>query len=237
MALSSLVEIVQRACDELSLARPNAVVGSSNTQARQLLALANAAGRDLMRSHDWSALQTVATFATVSGTSAYDLASDYDRMISDTAWNRTSKMVLTGPDTPQIVRFLNDGWGVSASINQRFSINGTTITIWPAPSAAETLGYGYVSNKWARAVNTTPQTEFLADTDTSVFDPDLLKAEIKWRFMAAKGMFADALRSEAMDLRNLKIAADLGGSVLNMVPEPIYGAIDMAHVLEGSWDL
>jgi hypothetical protein len=47
-----------------------------------------------------------------------------------------------------------------------------------------------------------------------------MKAEIKWRFMAGKGMYADALKDEAMAMRALKIAGDIGGTTLQMQPHP-----------------
>jgi hypothetical protein len=47
-----------------------------------------------------------------------------------------------------------------------------------------------------------------------------MKAEIKWRFMAGKGMYADALKDEAMATRTLKIAGDIGGTTLQMQPIP-----------------
>lgn len=237
MALSSLVEIVQRAADELGLARPTAVAAGTSAEARQLFACANAAGRDLMRAHDWGALRTSTTFTTVSGTANYDLATDYDRMVPDTAWNRTSRWMLVGPDSPQVNRWLNDSATAQASVRQRFIINGTRVNVWPTPTAAETVGYLYVSNKWARSSAAVAQTEFQADTDTSVFDPDLVKAELKWRFMAAKGMNADALKTEAMVLRDQRIAFDIGGTKLSLSPEPAAQFIELDQVADSSWSL
>lgn len=244
MAFSTLLEIITRVCDETGFAsRPTVVVGSSRPDDRRLLACANAAGRDLMKAHEWGSLQTSATITTANGTADYSLASDYDRMISDTGWNRTKKMFLSGPDTPQVNRYLNDGWGVSASINQRFRIKGLTITIWPTPTAIETLGYEYISNKWAQSyddeenpTDPTPQLEFLADTYTTVFDPELMKKEIIWRFASGKGMYADGLKAEAFALRDQRIASDLGGTILNMVPEPDY-APGAVNVQDGDWDI
>jgi hypothetical protein len=97
MAFSTVLEIINRAADEIGLSRKTAVVGSSDNETRQLLAHANAAGRDLMRAHDWGALQTLGTITTANGTATYDLASDYDRMIADTAWDRTTTWQVAGP--------------------------------------------------------------------------------------------------------------------------------------------
>src|SRR5687768_6544164 len=108
MAFATLAEIANRAADELSIARPTAYFGSTTPDGRLLLACANGAGRDLMRAHEWGALQTLGTVTTADGTSSYSLASDYDRMISDTGWDRTNDWMMVGPDTPQINRYLNE---------------------------------------------------------------------------------------------------------------------------------
>lgn len=237
MALSTVLDIIKRACDELGLPRPSTVATSTKPQDIQMFAFANAAGRDLLEAHEWSVLQTLQTVTTANGTSDYSLASDYDRMVSDTWWNATRKRFVIGPDNQQIQRFLNDGWGVAASVNQRFSIHGSTLTIWPTPTATETTHYVYISNKWARSSGSAAQEEFAADTDTSVFDGNLLKAEIKWRFMSAKGMYSDGLRTEAMMLRDNRIAADLGGTVLDMLAQPPDPFIGLANIPDGSWSV
>ena len=52
----SLLEIVQTACNELGLNAPASVVGSTDLQVIQLLALVNRDGNELYRSNDWTAL-------------------------------------------------------------------------------------------------------------------------------------------------------------------------------------
>lgn len=239
MSYSTLLDIVQRAADELAgVTRPTVVVASSDPIARQLYAHANAAGRDLMRLHEWTALHTTTTIATVNGTSTYSLASDYDRMIVDTLWNRTNKQIGIGPDSPVINRFLNESGTASVGIHPRFRLAGTSLVIWPTPTSVQTLVYEYASNKWARSSLSVAQIEFLTDTDTSVFDPDLLKAEIKWRYMAGKGFYADALKDEAMAMRDLKIAGDIGGTVLDMGPDNDDDRfIGLDNVKDASWSL
>jgi hypothetical protein len=235
MAFSTLLEIIQTATDELGLPRPVAVAASADIQSRQLYAAANAAGRALMRAHPWASLQAVGTITTANGTVSYSLASDYDRMIQDTGWDRTNHWRMVGPDTPQANRELLESNLVQVGVNKRFRLKGTTVSIFPTPSTVETLVYEYVSNEWAASSAGVAQTSFLIDTDTSIFDPDLVKAEIKWRFMSAKGMFADGLKAEADDLRNLKIAGDLGGTVLSMEPDRAPPFLSLNNVPDGNF--
>lgn len=53
----TLLEIVQTTCNELGLNAPDTVVGNTDLQVKQLLALLNRDGNELYRSHDWTCLQ------------------------------------------------------------------------------------------------------------------------------------------------------------------------------------
>lgn len=53
----SLLQIVQAVCAELGLIQPAQVVGTTDLQTQQLLALANREGNELYRSNDWTTLQ------------------------------------------------------------------------------------------------------------------------------------------------------------------------------------
>lgn len=237
MALSTLLEICQRASDELSIARQSAYVGGSTSDSRTLLACAQAAGRELMRAHEWGALQTLGTITTANGTSSYALASDYDRMISDTGWDRTNDWMMVGPDTPQINRYLNESGVAQTGVRKRFRLQGTSLVIFPTPTAIATLVYEYVSGKWARSSGSVAQAEFAADSDTTVFDADLMRAEIKWRYLAAKGMAFDDAKAEAFMIRESRIAADLGGTSLSMSPAPGAQFIELDNLPDNSWSL
>jgi hypothetical protein len=238
MAFQTLSEIANRAADELLIARPSAYVGGATPDGRLFLACANGAGRDLMRAHQWGALQSLGTITTVVSTSTYALADDYDRMIQDTGWDRTEGWMMVGPDSPQINRYLNESGVAQAGVRKRFRLQGTNVIIWPTPTAVETLVYEYVSNKWARAaVSSTPLVEFAADTDTTVFDPDLMRAEIKWRFLKSSGMAFEDMLGEAMVMREGRIAADLGGTTLTMSPEPGNQFIDLDNIPDSNWAL
>lgn len=237
MAFATLTEIANRAADELSIARPNAYVGGATPDGRLLLACANSAGRDLMRAHDWGALQALGTITTANGTSSYALATDYDRMISDTGWDRTNDWMMVGPDSPQINRYLNESGVAQTGPRKRFRLQGSNIVIWPTPTTVESLVYEYVSNKWAVDSGSTPQTEFTADTNTSYFDPELMKEEIKWRYRFSKGMAFEDNRAYAIMIRNQKIAADLGGTTIDLAPAPGSQFIELENLPENNWSL
>lgn len=64
----TLLELIQSVADELALNRPALVIGSTDPQTRQLLALLNRLGSDLARQYDWQELNKEHVFTTFSYT-------------------------------------------------------------------------------------------------------------------------------------------------------------------------
>jgi hypothetical protein len=172
----TLLQLVDQVSGELGLTQPAAVIGSSNNQTIQLLALAQRLGKDLVRDYEWqrlvqayiwqtqnavsttgnitanskvitnipstaalqvgnvvtgtgqtpyaeiltidSSTQVTLNAPVATSTSAvsmtfakqdYDLPGGYDRMISDTNWDRTDHWRNLGPKSSQDWQFLQGG--------------------------------------------------------------------------------------------------------------------------------
>lgn len=225
MALLTLLDIIQAASGELGLPVPQTIIGNASnnaTQARQMLAMANAAGRSLVRVHDWSPLLTLATITTVADQSDYALPAGFDRMVSDTFWDEAERKRVAGPDIPQYDRARRSSNIGQVGILKIFrQIGKTYVRIYPTPTVSDqALTYEYVSNLWVSPSAGTNTNIFAADDDTPLFDADLMVKEVKWRFMSAKGMDTTIHMADWRATLDQLIAADLGGSVLNMGPCP-----------------
>lgn len=212
---SSLLSIVTRACDELTLPRPTVVYASSDAQVRQLLALLQEEGRYLMMCYEWSFLRTLYTFSTVAGTETYAVPNAFDRIIPDTMWDQTNDMRVLGPDTAQLDRWRQQSTAGAAGIRKNYRLIGENVQLFPTPDAVATIGYEYISNQWAHSSNDS-QTEFLADTATSLFDPYLLIKGLKWRFLSTKGLDAQVARAEYENYLDMCKGKDNAGETLQM---------------------
>lgn len=215
-APSALLSIVQRTCDELTLPRPSSVYASTDPQVRQLLALLQAEGRYLMTCHDWSFLRTLYTFPTVASTATYAVPADFDRLIDDTMWDQTNQMKLCGPDQPQVDRWRQQSTTGQVGIRKNYRVLGSNIQLFPTPDSVVTIGYEYISNKWARSNVPAAQNEFLADTDTTYFDPYLMIKGLKWRFLSANGLEATASKLEYDSYLDATKNKDNAGETLRM---------------------
>src|SRR3990172_7457567 len=72
---STLLQLVDRAANELSLAAPASVISNTNQEVVQLLALTNAVGYELLGDHDWQTLvrehrENLVTFSYTGTTTA-----------------------------------------------------------------------------------------------------------------------------------------------------------------------
>jgi hypothetical protein len=229
VALETALEIAQRAMDELGLPRPTALATSTSVQSRQLLALLNAGGREFMRVHEWGDLITLATVTTEADESDYAVEADYHRMVDETHWDRTNDRRMGGPDSPQKDRWQRESGIALGSIHRTFrQIGKTEVRIYPTPTVAdETLVYEYVSRYWARSADADAKEEVTVDTDYTVFDADLMVKDLKWRFFAAKGWAAEALKAERDAALAALISADVGGKTLSLAGRRRRGDGDM----------
>jgi hypothetical protein len=219
MALTTLLEIVTRACDEMGLQRPTTVYGSTTFQDRQMLGLLQSAGRDLMEHHQWSTLVTTASVTLATASASYALPTDFHRLVDSAAWDRTQQFSVVGGITPQRHQYWLSSGQAAPQTFKEFRLNvrlgATTIYIHPEPTTTDSLHFLYVRNTWALN-GSTPIEEFASDAHTSVFNPQLMVKELKWRFRAAKGLDATDLIFERNAMLERLVAADVAAPPIDM---------------------
>lgn len=185
----TLLSIVTDTCGRLGLTQPSMVVGSTDLQVRQLLALANEEGASLAKRNDWQALTTEATFITtateVQGNTP--IPTDLDRFCPDTFFNRTQQRPLIGPVTPQEWQAIQ-AQPVLGFVYLTFRERQGEFIMTPVPTAGDTVAYEYVSKNWAKSSGNQPKASFTSDDDTTYLDEELIKLGLRWRFLKAKGL-------------------------------------------------
>lgn len=240
MALSSLLDIVTRACDEMALARPTNIIAATDRQTQQMLALLNTAGRDLMASHQWAALVATASITTATSSVNYTLPTDFDRLVDDASWDRTNQFPMMGSITPQRHQYWLSSGSVAPTTRKEFRVHhipgSSTVTVVPTPTSAEALLFFYVRNTWALS-GSTPIEEFAADTNTTIFKPQLLVKELKWRWKSAKGLASTDLMLERDRYYDYCVAADIGARALDMAGPNRMEPIDYLNIPDANWQL
>jgi len=299
----TLLQLVDQMSAELGLTQPATVIGSSNNQTVQILALANRLGKDLVRDYEWQRLvqayiwqtqnavsttgditansrvitnipntsglqvgnvitgtgQTpyaeiltidsssqvtlnapvTTSTASVSMTFAkqdYDLPSGYDRMISDTNWDRTDHWRNLGTKSSQDWQFLQGGI-ISIGPRERYRIYNNKFRIFQALTTVYNFSFEYVSNWWVCATGSDQGTKaaYTADTDTCVFPDDLMLAGLKFYFLKAKKLDYSIELGEFMRTLSYCKAQDVPVSAMSLAPVGMNQLVGPWSVQDGNW--
>jgi hypothetical protein len=299
----TLLELVDQVSGELGLTQPPLVIGSTNNQTIQLLALAQRLGKDLVRDFEWQKLvkayiwqtqnavsttgnitanskiitnipstanlqvgnvitgtgQTpyaeiltidsstqvtlnapvTTSTASVSMTFAkqdYDLPAGYDRMISDTNWDRTDHWRNIGTKSSQDWQFLQGGI-ISIGPRERYRIYNGKFRIFQALTTVYNFSFEYVSNYWVCAAGSSEGTkkEYTADTDTSVFPDDLMMAGLKFYFLKAKKLDYGIELGEFTRALSYNKAQDVPVPSMSLAPVGMNQLVGPWSVQDGNW--
>lgn len=174
-------------------------------------------------------MDMVAT-GTVMGTTltfakdTYPEATDFDHFINGTAWDRTNRWALLGPDSPQLDEYHRSGivtTGPRRHFRQVGNLTAGTYRLWPPPAIVDTpfqIAWEYCSLNWVRvAGGSILAASMTADTDVPLLDSQAIILGTKWRFLEAKGIpTAASMQVEYRDYVSQLIARDGGAPTLNM---------------------
>jgi hypothetical protein len=184
--------MIKNVCNEVGVAEPDSVIGSSDQQVKQLIAIANTEGRLLAHRHPkgWNKLIKEVSFTAVGTQSQGVLTtisgSDFDFIVNDTIWNQTTQDRLDGPLSPAFWQ-MNQAV-VTTSPYPDYRIRGGELLLATAPTAGNTLAWEYVSKNWCQSSASVGQAAWAADTDTGILDEDLMTLGVIWRWLHRNGL-------------------------------------------------
>ena len=141
----TMLELVQQVTAELNLAVPTYVAGNTNQDVQQVLALMNRAGFDLVKEHDWQALELEYRFYTTAITTTCDTINNtYDLLNVGNVTGLNSNYSVVGTNVPQDT-YVESVAGSTVTVSQLASATsvGGTVTFsqtkYPLPPDFETI--------------------------------------------------------------------------------------------------
>ena len=176
--------ILTQVAGELGLPRPATIVGLTDVQSLQLLALLNSAGNELLLYYPWEQFAKEWTLTSVVGQDSYDLPEDYGYLVAQTQWDRTDHWPLLGPKSAQEWAWLK-GSTVAQLPRLRFRMQGNQLKLFPIPEAGSSysLAMEYISNHWATTLVSsvvTPTNMVTLDADIVQYNPWLIVKFVKF---------------------------------------------------------
>jgi hypothetical protein len=142
---STMLQLVQQTTAELNLAVPSYVEGNTSQDVQQILALMNRAGYDLIKEHDWQALELEYRFYTTAITTTCDtIQNTYNLLnVGDvTGLNNNYSIVGTAIPQDTYVESVNGSTVTTSQLASANSIGGTVTfskTKYPLPPDYETI--------------------------------------------------------------------------------------------------
>ncbi len=186
----SLISIVQDACRHPSLGLPllTTVIGNTTSHAPLMLVAAKEELDSLATRANWQALTKEHTFTTTASAvqlTASAIPTDFDRMIHESIYNRTTRRQVYGPLSPE------DWQNIQASlvtmVDPAYRIRGGTILMSPTPASGDTIAYEYISKYKVLSAVSAEQVTWAADTDTTRFDEPIVTLGVVWRYRRGRG--------------------------------------------------
>jgi hypothetical protein len=212
----SLLTVCQNACYEIGLDAPTSIVGNTDDDARQLLALVNREGDYLSRRGTWQALQKEHTLALVNGTQTYALPADWRYILPDTTWDRTNQRQADNPVSPQEWQMLK-GWTQVGGLTRRLRIRNNLFEFEQAIAAADdgnTVALEYVSKFWCGTDAGVAKARYTLNTDIALIDEELITQGLIWRMLRAKGLDYETAYQEYELAVNQQFGRDRGAKKL-----------------------
>ena len=209
-------------------------------------AIGNGINQDTYISTIDSATQVTLTQAcTAAGTaqaitfckSKYALPSAYDRMVDNTQWDKSKHWVLLGPETQQQVEWLKSGY-IASGPRIRWYLQDDYLQLWPPVASNEYLGLNYISKNWVTSTGTSApdKSKFTVDTDTCIFDSELMVLALKLKMFEIKGFDTTAIYRDFTDQKSIAKANDSGSQTLSFSPTPADILIGYANIPDSGYN-
>ncbi len=141
----TMLQLVQQVTAELNLAVPTYVAGNTNQDVQQVLALMNRAGFDLVKEHDWQALELEYRFYTTAITTTCDTINNtYDLLNVGNVTGLNNNYSVVGTNVPQdtYVESVSGSTVTVSQLSSATSVGGTVTfsqTKYDLPPDFETI--------------------------------------------------------------------------------------------------
>src|SRR5215471_5813353 len=219
----TVIQAIQAVTGRLGLPVPKVgVTAPDDETATQMIALLNAAGRELIKptgGKRWQALARTWTLTTQPGVTKYALPDDWDSFVDSTAWNQTTMLPLLGPLNAQNWAMLTARGIGSTTFSVAYRTRGNMFELYNAYSSPQTLLIDYASRGWLLIAGSTPAAyrDFIgADDDQIVYDAELIQAKLALAFRKAKGFDTTSAQMDYNDLEEQALNADSDAPVISI---------------------
>lgn len=164
---------------------------------------------------DWQVLRRERIWTSLaSQTQTGMVPDDFLRFIDGTFWDRSNKFRLRGPLSPEEWQTAVS-WQTGA-VTPYFCQRGGDILTYPTPSSGRIYAFEYISNQIGTASDGAARSAFSADTDTTLWDDELIIQGIVTHYRELNRLESANERYSFERLMHDRIKQDGGRRKINM---------------------
>lgn len=241
--LATANDILNRVAAEVGVEPVTDPYSSNDPTFVKLRYLLNIAGEELVEAYPWEHLQSehqIVTDAATNPTAEYALPADFSRMINQTGWERSQRVPLGGPLSPQDWAYLKGRQLASNTLYASFRISEGLFKIYPSPPPdGLDINFEYIRNTWVRS-GTEPFDYFTEATDgsqTILFHRTLISRYLKVKFLEATGFDTTKAQDDFTQIFTFLTGTDKGAPVLNAGGRRTYPYLGIGNVPDTGFGL
>jgi hypothetical protein len=232
--LSTANNILNRVAAEVGVAPVVDPFASSDPTFVKLRYLLNIAGEELVEAHPWEQLLKEHQILTQSGdTGTYPLPSDFAYMINQTGWERSQRVPLGGPLSPQDWAYLKGRNLASNTLYASFRLIDGQFKIYPEPPPTGLdINFEYMSTQWVRSA-TMPFTftdEVTAGDQTPIIHRTLLSRYLKLKFLEATGFDTTKAQDDFNQMFSFLTGTEKGAPILDVGGTNAYPYLNVGNI-------
>lgn len=227
----TVLSACQQAAVKLNQTVPASVFSSTDPFAAELALAANEAAEAILAGYEWQVLKTLATIPGDGVAEAFNLPTDYGRMLKkgnlhSTAW----QMARFTPARDEDDWLYTKDIGITGTPGKWIILSGQ-LQVFPAMAVGENARFYYISKNIISVTGSAALTKpaFTADSDGFFINEKLLRLGIVWRWRSNKRM------EYAEDMTNFEIAmaeeygGDKGSKILRVGRVRLPASVDLAY--------
>ena len=212
----TVLDVAKDVCAEVGLDIPTALFGQTDRDWVELASHFNKARREIQQAYEWSAKKVYGKIVGDGISSLFSVPDDFDRMVvGGSLWSSRLHTPLTHVEDQEAWLHYNVS-GQTFLINA-WTLRDTAIELLPIPATGEELFFQYVTKWTVRDSAGELKEGFTADTDVFQLDTDLLELNVTYRWKKAKGLAYAEWMNDYHRLKEKRIVADKGASVIKLV--------------------
>lgn len=227
----TVLSCIQDAANRMGIARPSAVFSGTDRTSYELQEAINEAAVAIRDDYDWQRLRFPQTMTGDGAYTAFDLPSDYARMLK--------KAALIPSDTPHqpLVHIADtDEWlrmelEDVQSIVRRWTVYQGQVHISPTLSSGTTVKFFYISDKMWSPEGSPTLSKAAADADTDSFflGDRILKLSLIYRWKESKGRPYEQEKQDYETALDVLAGTDKGSRMVRIGRPRVPSDVNLAY--------